>query len=130
VTPPKPLGTTRRRDFQAYFARIDGDIERACDSGRLRCRPRLPASLQPLTELQAAPFLDALQLRWDHLLSAHEFTNIGGRLVPRPEDFAAAQAAVSGTPFTPSQLQDQLDDLRADRGIYDTLTSLYRLSYQ
>lgn len=115
------------RDFQAYFARIDNDIERACDSGRLRCSTRLPASLQPLTELPAGPFLHALQLRLDHVLSAHEFTDIGERLVPRPEDFAAARVAVAGTPSTPSRLQDQLDRLRADRGVYDTLIGLYRI---
>ncbi len=113
-------------DLQRYFGQIDRDINRACSAGRLRCDTRLPISLQPLTQLQLGPFFDEIWSQSQRVLFADGFTDLGGRLVPRPGDLEATRAIVVGLPPNPATLRTQLADLHAKAGIYNTIATVYR----
>jgi hypothetical protein len=116
-------------DLQTYFGQIDRDINRACSAGRLRCDTRLPISLQPLTQLQLGPFFDEIWSQSQRVLFDGDFTDLGGRLVPRPRDFVATRAIVVGMPANPATLRTQLADLHAKAGIFNTIGTVYRFLF-
>jgi hypothetical protein len=116
-------------DLQTYFSQIDRDINRACSAGRLRCDTRLPISLQPLTQLQLGPFIDEIWSQSQLVLFDGDFTDLGGRLVPRPRDFVATRAIVVGMPANPATLRTQLADLHAKAGIFTTIGTVYRFLF-
>lgn len=112
---------------QRYFTRLSQEIDDACDDGRLTCRPRLPANLQPL---QRAP-LDALAGSFRKLTSGlleSRFLidyQVENRRVPqRVRD--EYRAIIHGLPENNRAAQEAFDRFDQRRWLYDGLATTYR----
>lgn len=112
---------------QRYFGRIADEIEAACSAGRLRCRPRLSASLQPV---QRADLGGVLGSAW----KGFTFVTAGTDLITAPTPSPAVRAehrrsfaaVVHGVPASVPAARAEADDFAAHDLPHRFLSFVYR----
>ena len=112
---------------QRYFTRLSREIDDACRSGRLACRPRLPANLQPIQRAS----LDALTASFEKLVSGlvHSRYLIDYQVEYRPVPQAVRNvytAIIDGLPANNRAAQAAFDRFDERRWLYEGLATTYR----
>jgi hypothetical protein len=115
------------RTGQAFFARLSDEIQAACEDGRLRCRPRLPATLQSLDRAPLGALTDNLLLQLKHMLTG-EFLYQPPTVNELPAEVRAEYAAVvHELPLTQAAADEELAGFLDRQWQYDRLGSVYRV---
>ena len=83
------------REAQSFFTRVARDIDTACSDGRLTCRPRLPAALQPVLRIDLEHVLDAWTRNTGDLLVSRGMYDQLTTLVDVPDEGRRELAEVS-----------------------------------
>ena len=111
---------------QDFFGRLAGEIRAACESGELRCRAALPATLAPLQRITVPEFVEAFTRLTGSLLSSKD-QFLQPNLVPwaTPEQRIEFAAVDSGVPPTVAGAEGQIEDYAEHEGRYQFLAAVY-----
>jgi hypothetical protein len=115
-------------DAQRFFQTLDDEIVAGCDSGQLRCSPRLPSQLQSLQIFSAGPFLHAMRTWGAGLVTSSGYYDLppgfrsgpGGDLRRTP-----IVEIVRGVPRGTAEAEAQLAEFQSNAWPYRLLARLY-----
>jgi hypothetical protein len=119
--------------FQAFFTRLEDEINRACDTHQLTCARRLPASMQPL-DRTSLPALVKASTHWLRKLATDPtfYALYGPTEVNQvPNDQRATIAkGMSGGPSSQAAADAAAQRFLGRAWIYRGLGHVYRLLFQ
>lgn len=112
---------------QRFFASIDDDIDRACTTGQLSCRPRLPPGIQSLARGNPQAWWKAAKLVFPSTFAPAMYrptANWTDQLGTRP----MKAAVVRGMPSTPTETAAQSHAFSETRGVVGALGAVWTAS--
>jgi hypothetical protein len=125
-------------EFQAFAKRLDNEIVAGCRDGRLRCRSRVPATLQPFLEAPVGPTVDSF-FHWlrstvtgraYYLLpsiASYDHIDIGNLPDLPQHERDQLRKYLTGVPATGDEAVAQLRDFNRFAWVYRALGWIYRL---
>jgi hypothetical protein len=115
------------RTAQQYFARLSREIDEACTSGELTCRPRLPASLQPIQRVELDALGTSLERLTSDLVWSRTLMDLHPLNTPIPQGMRDEYTAIiHGLPESNRAAQQAFDRFDERRGLFEGLISVYR----
>lgn len=115
-------------EFQAFFARLAGEIEAGCDAGQLQCAPNLPPSLQPVLRARVGDTLQSAFYWLGQLPVNSTYYVLYGRdyMFAVPDaDRAILQQGMTGVAATDDLAAAQLADRQSVHWFYASLERFF-----
>lgn len=113
---------------QAFFTRLSQEIGDACDDGRLTCRPRLPAVLQPLQQVAVRPLAASMTGWMGRVLMSEHFFDLPDTATLLTADQRGELAKlIGGMPRDPKTAAGDLTQFRASDWGYQSIDAVYRV---
>jgi hypothetical protein len=115
------------REVQSFFGRLAQQIHMACETGRLTCTPRLPASLQPLQRVSWHPLLNSFAGSFGSVILSTNFFTLPNTAPNRLQAVRdETRAVVSRIPATQAAAVVQIRKFSEHTWPYDLLGAVYQ----